>query len=275
MQLFKSGPCTLLDGAACLVLSSRHLTSVCSLRLGQSYSFKWPLSATRIFQKCIETVHPGKCDFTVSKTLDMVIKRLNMCCLFFWQQWFFFYCTFEAGQNEVSTGFSEWFGFDFHLEDYCFLTDNKKKKRPTNPIGSLGFCQQHTQALDTLALELVWNTHPGKTASSGKTGCFGLSLCWPVKLSDKECCLIAGLRQLKSALLSASAAFLAPKSSLPTQQGQLEELDPARCWCSQIKEAPSWAAPRDRRALGQGDGWDRHFDSNMELWNHVFRFAGN
>lgn len=52
------------------------------LRLGQSSSFKWSLSTTRIFWKCIETVHPGKCDFTGSKTLDMVIKRLNMWCLF-------------------------------------------------------------------------------------------------------------------------------------------------------------------------------------------------
>lgn len=75
-----------LVGWSCAVL--RGNTSVCCLWLGQN-SFKWTLSTTRIFQKCIETVHPGKCDFTASKTLDMVIKRLNICCLFCWQQWFF------------------------------------------------------------------------------------------------------------------------------------------------------------------------------------------
>lgn len=111
-QLFETSACMLVDGGTCQVLSSRQLTSAWCLQLWQNSSFKWPLSTTRIYQKCIETVHPGKCDFTVSRTLDMVIKRLNVCCLFFWQQWFF-YWTFEAKQNEVSTRFPEWLCFDF------------------------------------------------------------------------------------------------------------------------------------------------------------------
>lgn len=88
--IFEGNGIMLVDGATCHVLSSRQLTSACCLQLWQNSSLKWPLSAPGIFQKYIETVHPRKCDFTVSKTLDLVIKRLNTCCLFFWQQWFLF-----------------------------------------------------------------------------------------------------------------------------------------------------------------------------------------
>lgn len=270
MQLFESGPCTLLDGAACLVLSSRQLTSVCCLWLGQSSS----LSTTRIFQKCIETVHSGKCDFIVSKTLDMVIKGLNMCCSFFWQQWFFFYCTFEAEQNEVSTGFSEWFGFDFHLEDYCFFTDNKKKTHKNNCFSgfltitcasprptSLGACLKYTPQENSLFRQ------KGVLRSLFVLACKTIYL---IKSS-----LIAGLRQSKFALLSAPAACHAPKSSLLAKQREPEDPDPARCWCSQIDEAPSRAAPWDGTARCRGKDGTSTFDSNIKLRNHVFRFAGN
>lgn len=102
---------------------------------------------------------------------------------------------------------------------------------------SLGACLKHT---------------PQENRPFRQRGCFGVSLCWPVKLSDTECSLIAGLRQPKPALLSAPAACHASESSILAQQGELEEPDPARCRCSQINEAPSGAAPWDHAAQGRG-----------------------
>lgn len=157
----------LVDGGTCQVLSSRQF-SACCLQLWQNFSFKWPLSTTRIHQKCIETVHPGKCDFTVSRTLDMVIKRLNMCYLFFWQQWFF-YWTFEAEENEVSTREVSTL-FWFFIWKSIISSDTTKKEPQkyllcvfltvigTSPVHfGLGLCHR-------------------ETASSDKKGCFGVNL---------------------------------------------------------------------------------------------------
>lgn len=181
---------------------------------------------------------------------------------------FFFYCTSEAEQNEVSTGFSEWFVFDFHLEDYYFLIDHKKKRHTK---------QQFLWVFDN-NVRKPWTHQPRSLSQENrlfKQKGVLCSLYWPVKLTNKECSLISGLRQHKSALLSAPAACRAPKSSLPAQQGESEGLDPARCWCSQINEAPSRVASQGCRAPGRGEAWDQHFDSNIKLWNHIFRFGGN
>lgn len=201
---------------SCAVL--RQKTSVYCLWLGQNSSFQWTLSTTRIFQKCIETVHPGKCDFTVSKTLDMVIKRLNMCCLFCWQQWLFFFFLIELLKLNRMKPLQDFLSnlvqiFIWRIivslqtitkkshKNNCFsgfLTTTSTSPRHSSP----GACLKYTPQKNILLRQKVvpWS--------------------WPVKLSDKDCNSIAHLRQPKTALLSAPAACHAPT-------GEPEDLDAA------------------------------------------------
>lgn len=131
----KDGQPYLIPLLACLWMKPRvtywppgSLQLTFCLQPWQNSSLKWPLSITGIFQKCIETVHPRKCDFTVSKTFHLVIKRLNTCCLFFLATVISFYIALLKLSKMKSLQDFEWFCFDFHLEDYCFIF----KKKPYN-----------------------------------------------------------------------------------------------------------------------------------------------